>query len=505
MTVAITLKRQLTEEEKKIILGRHGRNCYASGHPIPESESLHYDHIKAFALDGPSELDNIAPMCEYHNKAKGMLPLEDFRIKLRIEDFFTKGDRLTLRDLFQYFKKEQDIETFGTPVTAEVAGEEIIINHHSFKKQYRLLQCPRTGWPYFYGELPVSVLNSDDDDDEHTGLQPRYLIFDKVFEMYRHFLVYPVLQPSIGRLVDERILLFDGQHKAAALMWGGRKTLECKIYVKPDVRILNQANISAHDKFAQTRFFSSILILKLGNQFGKDFDEYKDREDVEKKTEAGFLEFLEQKDPSLTRAERNKRFRSYLYKSILEDEINKLKPLVSTSNRSSDEQPLTVDMLSKSILACFLYTEPLYDDMFTEKYKREAEFKNVIALMNMLYELALNSWKPEASKNDQTHLKLSRIFSSKSIMAWSEILRDAVCAKLELHDSTERARPFYRDISEPEIMKIKDCLARLISWQMWNTPPKSQIDTQIAASKSTLKEWFKEKGLTTGFIMGAPE
>jgi hypothetical protein len=288
-------------------------------------------------------------------------------------------------------------------------------------------------------------------------------------------------------------------------LWNGRKIFECKIYIDPDLRILNQANIAAHDKFAQTRFFSSVLILKLGNQFGKDFDEYKNREDIEKKTESGFLQFLEQKDASLTRAERNKRFRSYLYKSILEDEFNKLKSLISTSNRSSYEQPLTVDMLSKSILACFLYTEPLSDDMFSEKYKRESEFYNVTALMNMIFDLALSAWNPKATSNEQGQIRLNRIFSSKSIMAWSELLRDAVCAKLEIHDSDEKAKPFYRDFTDGDFSKIQSCLSRLLNWQMWNAPKENEIDSAIAGSKSTLKEWFKSKGLTTGFIMGAPE
>jgi hypothetical protein len=40
--MAITLKRQLTPEEKNIILQRHGRICFATGHAIPEEESLHY-------------------------------------------------------------------------------------------------------------------------------------------------------------------------------------------------------------------------------------------------------------------------------------------------------------------------------------------------------------------------------------------------------------------------------------------------------------------------------
>jgi 5-methylcytosine-specific restriction endonuclease McrA len=83
--MAITLKRQLNESEKGIILERHGRKCFATGHVISSEDKVHFDHIRAYALGGPSELDNIAPMCEFHNKAKGMLPLEDYRTKLRLE------------------------------------------------------------------------------------------------------------------------------------------------------------------------------------------------------------------------------------------------------------------------------------------------------------------------------------------------------------------------------------------------------------------------------------
>jgi hypothetical protein len=73
--MAITLKRQLDESEKQKILDQHRRICFATGHPIAEGDALHFDHIRAFANDGASELDNIAPMCEVHNKQKGPSPL----------------------------------------------------------------------------------------------------------------------------------------------------------------------------------------------------------------------------------------------------------------------------------------------------------------------------------------------------------------------------------------------------------------------------------------------
>jgi len=53
--MAITLRRQLDDEEKAIIAQRFGRKCFVTGHSIADDESIQYDHIRAFALGGKSE------------------------------------------------------------------------------------------------------------------------------------------------------------------------------------------------------------------------------------------------------------------------------------------------------------------------------------------------------------------------------------------------------------------------------------------------------------------
>ncbi len=129
----------------------------------------------------------------------------------------------------------------------------------------------------------------------------------------------------------------------------------------------------------------------LGTEFGLDFERYKNLEDGSTKSEAGFIRFLE-REQALTKAERNKRFRSYLYNSVLEHKDNALARYVSTGNRSTDDKPLTVDMLNKSLFACFLYSEPVEDNMTTDAYKRDDEIENNVLLMKMLYDLALHGY-----------------------------------------------------------------------------------------------------------------
>ncbi|GAH73612.1 unnamed protein product, partial [marine sediment metagenome] len=255
---------------------------------------------------------------------------------------------------------------------------------------------------------------------------------------------------------------------------------------------------------SQTRFYSSIMVMKLGSEFGTDFEEYKNLENGEIKSEAGFMKYLAVKDTT-TRGERNRKFRSYLYNSVLENKDNRIAQFVSASNRSTDNKPLTIDMLSKSIFACFLYREPVEDNMATDVYKRAKEIDNVVALMNTLYDLALGGWNPKVGKNDTTQRKLARLFRSKSIMAWAELLRDAICGKLDIQDAEDRARPFYREFSESELAKIRDVVARLVNWKMWISPTEDAIDRILADNKSAIKTWFREHGFTTGYLMGAPE
>jgi hypothetical protein len=502
--MAIILQRQIANEEKEQIISRFGKICYATGHEILDSEEIHFDHIKAFITEGASEIDNIAPMCQKHNLQKGRLPLEDFRIKLRLDDFFRKGQALTLKHELEYFKEKDVINNFGETVYHKLTENEIEVEISNQKEAYRLYACPTTNWKYFYANLPVNVINSDDDEDGKIGLQPRYLIQDKVFDLYRHFQRNTVLHRSIARLYKNKILVFDGQHKIAAMLWAERKEFELKIYINPDPNSLNQTNIAVHDKFAQTRFFSSIMVAKLGAQFGKQFEEYKNLEDQVKKTEAGFVKFLMSSE-QLTTGEVNKRFTSFIYDSILDESTNKITRLVSKGNRSLAEHPLTVDMLTKSLFINFLYRYPTEDDLTSASYKRDSEIANVTRLCNVIDEEILHKWDASKTENDLIQNKLNRMFRSKSIMAWAELLRDAVAAKLEITDQDEKAQIFYRDIDDESFEKIRKVFRRLVNWSIWESPLNSEIDRILSDNKSEVKKFFKEKGLTTGYLLGASE
>jgi len=102
-----------------------------------------------------------------------------------MRDFFQESRDVTLHDLLKYFKEKETGFTFGNPSTANVLGDGVTLSGSGSDAQYELYTCPTTGWRYFYATLPISLLDSDDADDSGAGLQPRFLIEDKVFELFR--------------------------------------------------------------------------------------------------------------------------------------------------------------------------------------------------------------------------------------------------------------------------------------------------------------------------------
>ena len=147
--------------------------------------------------------------------------------------------------------------------------------------------------------------------------------------------------------------------------------------------------------------------------------------------------------------------KKFLYNSILDDDRNKMAQFVSKANRSTSEKPITIDLLNKSLFTQFLYRNPVTDDMTTDKYLRESEIENAITLFNIIYEEALCKWDGSRPNSDFEQNKLNRIFRSKSIMAWSEMLHDSICAKLAIYDTEDQERPFYRIMSDNDF-KILD-------------------------------------------------
>lgn len=481
-------KRQLSDIEKRKVLEQHERRCFVDGEPIPEEESIEFHHIMPFSEGGETTLDNIAPVCKRHHLTIGTMSLQEYRDKIDLERFFEGGSKY-LSDVIS-FKKE----FCRKKINYEIGENLIYLYFKDSRYEYPLYKCPTTGWNYFYATLPVEYFTNDED------LQPRPLRRASMWGLYRHFQVNTQLAPSICR-IDENddLLLFDGQHKAAAQIWAGRSTIECKVYLRPDARILKETNLQAHGQFRQMSFYSHELMRKYADIFGEDWAEYMNTEG--EKSEQGFFKFLIHAK-NKTRAQARNEISLAMYKEIVDDKTNKLSSYLTEKHRAR-KQPLTFARIKKTFFQHMMMPPPVEDEFESDADFRKDEKQNLIKLMNIIAEQGLEGkWTPE--RHDATHRKAERIFSAGAVRAWVILLRDVINQHLRHYTDEERRRFFYRRIPDNEFDFFKQFVRKIFSHKIWDDPdPSGEITARLARDDATTaRNLFEDRGLTVQWVLG---
>ncbi len=491
----MAIHREPNESEKRIINKQHTREgkvrCFVNDHPIENESEIDYHHIKPFSQRGPTEISNLAPICREHHKRIGTLSILEFRARLELEGFFKNPEPRRLDDILE---TKLGYDKFGKALKTEILRAEdqikIFFDEKVASLELPLSKCPSTGYRYFYVILPIKYVKNDFD------LQPRPLEMKRLWELYRHLIVHTQLSPSICRLVNDSILLFDGQHKSAAQIWAGRKEIECKVYIDPVVKVLKETNLTAHDKLRQMPFFTSVLINKWADLFKEEWQEY--IETTGEKSEASFVTFLVEKGKS--RAEALNMIRSNIYNSILDDKESLISEYIAERNRTR-KNPLTVNSLKQTIFKHFITSPPLNINIEELDELREFERKNVVSLLNILTKESLkNKWNPNA--NDNWHHLAERIYAVGSLKAWTGMLRDVIAQILGLYDEQERKKILLREINEDKWNIVKGRIMRLFEHKIW-TDPYSEIDNNLRVNNEThVREFFKQKELTVNWILG---
>ena len=494
----MTLRRQLSEEEKQEVIRRHTKDgilrCFVDGHPIETSTEVEFHHIMPFSEGGPTNIDNIAPVCKEHHRRIRTLLLQEFRDKLKLDHFFEEGfkkaDGVRLDDVLIHLVGDKG---YANVCQWEDIGDQIRVYWQDDQPEtFPLHQCPVTGFKYFYALIPVKYLRND------TELQPRPLEPVRMWELYRHFLRYTQLAPAVCRLVGGQIMLFDGQHKTAAQVWAGRRRVECKVYLDPDARVIKETVLVAHDKLRQMPFYTSTLITRYSALFREDWEEYMERPGP--KSEKGFVNFLV-RVKGLSKAEAVKRLRSAIENDILEDPENRLREYIAEKNKTR-KNPLTIYAVQRTFFNEFIAPPPLEVEFESPQDHRKVEKNNLIRLLNFIVDTTLaGRWNPDVKNN--VHRTAERVYAAGALRAWVPTLRAVIAVKLNLIDDEERRMVFFRPIDALTFsLVIEPLVERLFSHKMW-LDPDPEVDANLRVNNPEhVKQFFKSRGLSAEWLLG---
>ncbi|MGH2966208.1 MAG: HNH endonuclease [Solirubrobacterales bacterium] len=482
-------KRQISQADRQEVLARQGLRCFIDNHPVADASDLEFDHIHPYAEGGPSRTENIAAVCRKHNREKGTLTLSEYRDRLGLRAFFEGAAKRRLDDLLE---AKLGAGGFAQDLPSDRAEGVIKLYFLEGSPQsVPMYACPSTGESFFYALIPVIHLQND------VELQPRALEPERLWELYRHLRTHTQLAPGVGRLVGNQVLLFDGQHKAAAQVWAGRKRVETKVYLEPDVRKLKETNLTAHDKLRQMPFYTSTLLEKYADLGHEDWQAFLETQGP--KTEVAFSDFMRNRT-GLTRAVAVKRIRSVIYRDILDHPNNSLREYIAEENRGR-KNPITMSRLEKTFFAEFIAAPPLDDEFESDAWHRDEERENIVFLFNVLVEKALaGRWNPELG--DAAHKKAARLFSAGALRAWVPFLHDALAPALQLFQSEERRRIFYREIEPAGRDVIETLMDRLLSHKVWVDPDPGLNDLRYDNAERA-KDMLAGAGLTPNWLLGS--
>jgi hypothetical protein len=244
-------------------------------------------------------------------------------------------------------------------------------------------------------------------------------------------------------------------------------------------------------------FYTSTLLEKYAGMASEDWEEF--LLGTGPKTEAAFVDFVRSKG-DLTKAEARKRVRSLIFKDILDAPENRLRDYITEENRGR-QNPLTMSRLEKTFFAEFVAPVPLNDEFETEHYHRDEERENVVRILNAIAERSLDDrWAPE--RNDAAHKKAARLYSAGALRAWVPFLRDAMAPSLQLFDTEDRQRLFYRPLDDQQFHVIEKLLDKLFSHKVWEDPNPELKDLRYDDAERA-KDMLRSFGLSPAWVLGA--
>jgi hypothetical protein len=489
------IKRQISDSDKQAVLAKQHRKgtlfCFAEDHPIENEADVEYHHIKPFSEDGPTEIANIGGVCKEHHRRIRTLSLSEFRDQLGMARFFEHPQPRRLDDLLAHKLTKSG---FGHKLSVDLSIEGRISIH--FTDPIRppqvsgVFRCPATDMKYFYSVLPIEYVCND------AELQPRPLEQKRVWELYRHLATHTQLAPAVCRLVGNKVMLFDGQHKSAAQIWAGRKVLDCKVYIDPDIRKLKDTNLIAHDKLRQMPFFTSTLIAKYSDIFKQEWEEYLER--IGTKTENDFVSFLRVRGK--TTADAKKMLQMAIEQDVIEAPSNKLSEFIAERNRTR-KNPLSISILEKTFFREFVVAPPIEVEFESADDFREEEKNNLIRLLSLVADKQLiGRWNPEAS--NAAHHKAERIFSAGAMRAWVPMLRDVVAQVLHLYGAIDRNKILFRQINDQQWIIIEERLDQLFMHKIWDDPSPDVTAQLKVNAVEQVRSFMLSHGLTVNWILG---
>lgn len=497
------MKRQISDAEKQQVrLQQQDKDgslrCFISGEVIGDTDNFEYDHILPFSKQGDSDLSNIRIVLKDYNRRKSDQPLYEFRDNYKLEKLFNdKKNNIKLQDIF--LLKEILPKSFHFTIEPD----NIKIDDGIDKRNFSLFFDSILNVQYFYGRIPIKWLENDDQE----GLQPRVIDYKRLISLRDHLKDHPQLAPSIARLIDNRIKLFDGQHKLAGQVLNNTLEVDIKAYISPteadkakklfdDLMI---TNLDAHSKHKQIPFYTSTLLDRLSVIYKEMLGEFTSTKPVDKHSEENFISYLVS-DKQHSRADAKQMLKSVIMTNAVE--LSAINNFTAVASRDTGFA-LSIDLLKTAVFPNTLFLEPSSANFKSSGDFRDSELENFKEVSALLVQYGqLNNWVPNTRGKSLTNIELKarRIWHKGAVLTWAPYLKSILGMAFNFITNDDREKLLYRGVMDNNQKdRIGVCLQRLFNHPLWDEP-EGEIDSLLVSARRQ-DELFNRKGLTEMYVL----
>lgn len=495
--------RQISEQDKSLVRKNQIDStgilrCFISGEVIKDQDEIEYDHVTAYAYDGPSDIVNVKVVLKEYNRRKRDQTLFEVRDQIALERIYErKMNNVKLQDIIEYRGIESKNYSF------EMQNNSITISDTLESRTFTLLEDPILKVRYFYGRLPVKWIKNDDQE----GLQPRVIDPKRLLDLSKHLKKHPQLAPAISRLVNGQIYLFDGQHKTAAQILNGLNEIDCKVFISPSdseetKSLFDQlmiTNLDAHSKLRQVPFYTSTLIERFSVIHKELWENFATIEPSSKHSESNFLQFLI-KNGNFERGQANEILKSSMIDAAIDG--SPIKKYIADASRDQNF-PLSQEVLKKGIFPNALFLEASEAVLDSPNDYRNSEIENFRKFSEILSKRGfLQDWVPHkrGTVPTQSQLRARRIWHKGSVLTWGPMLSDIIINAFNMKTVDERKKLLYRAIAnKDQLERIDTYLERLFNHTLW-TDPNPDIDSLLVSARKQ-DALFQQHSLTMNYIL----
>jgi hypothetical protein len=420
------------------LLDRQNGRCFICDRPIDlmlHKGQLDIDHIDPLAEDGLDAENNFAITHASCNRSKGAANLEIARRLAEFsrlqEDAQKLGNRgANLGDvlgrhggakfLLRIKRKQTHVE-YSLP---EVGDNSI--------RSATLHRDKLSGMESFFAMLPIEYLHHDDRINPRSiGANIRGLIEE--FMQKRPQLHVGLCWWAPDCEGSGPVKVFDGQHKAAAQILLGIRTLIVRVFVEPDVNILLQANTNAGGKLRQIAFDIAVIRHLGSSLYVERVSRYRSMRGLAEDD----YSFSEQDLVRFFRGERREMERYIIdaqRDSITHDQQNALLEFIEWAGKGAD-RPLAYTTIERSFFREFLYKKALDTpiDMGVDdgSNPRLLERGQLVRLMSLFAEVFLiGQWDPDiGGRRVESNIQEGKKIPDGHLRAW-RIAREEVIANV---------------------------------------------------------------------------